>query len=104
MKELGKLVVVGQGYVGLPLSMRAVAVGWQVTGVDVDEHRVKRLAAGESYVDDVTDDDLHAALATGRYQPVAEYGPAARFDVAAVTVPTPLAEGARPVLHHRVRP
>jgi len=94
MEELGKLVVVGQGYVGLPLSMRAVAVGWRVVGVDVDEGRVKRLAAGQSYVDDVTDDDLRAALATGRYQPVAEYGPAEGFDVAVVTVPTPLAEGA----------
>jgi len=94
MEELGRLVVVGQGYVGLPLSMRAVAVGWRVVGVDVDEGRAKRLAAGESYVDDVTDDDLCTALGTGRYQPVAEYGPAAGFDVAVVTVPTPLAEGA----------
>ena len=94
MKELGKLVVVGQGYVGLPLSMRAVAAGWRVVGVDVDERRVKRLAAGESYIDDVTDEHLSTALAGGRYEPVAEYGPAAGFDVAVVTVPTPLRDGA----------
>jgi UDP-N-acetyl-D-mannosaminuronic acid dehydrogenase/UDP-N-acetyl-D-glucosamine dehydrogenase len=94
MNDPGTLVVVGQGYVGLPLSMRAVAVGWRVVGVDLDEHRVKRLAAGESYIDDVTDEHLRAALATGRYEPVAEYGPAAGFDVAVVTVPTPLRDGA----------
>jgi UDP-N-acetyl-D-mannosaminuronic acid dehydrogenase/UDP-N-acetyl-D-glucosamine dehydrogenase len=94
MTELRKLVVVGQGYVGLPLSMRAVAAGWRVVGVDVDEQRVKRLADGESYIEDVTDEHLHAALASGRYEPTAEYGSAAGFDVAVVTVPTPLRDGA----------
>lgn len=45
-----RVCVVGQGYVGLPLAMRAVEVGHVVVGYDVDEGRVKRLAAGESYV------------------------------------------------------
>ena len=30
----GKLVVVGQGYVGLPLALRAVEVGYDVIGFD----------------------------------------------------------------------
>ncbi|MBX6391716.1 MAG: nucleotide sugar dehydrogenase [Frankia sp.] len=93
MRAEGKLVVVGQGYVGLPLAMRAVEAGWTVVGVDTDERRVARLAAGESYIDDITDDDLAAALRTGRYTPSARYGRAAGFDVAVVTVPTPLREG-----------
>jgi UDP-N-acetyl-D-mannosaminuronic acid dehydrogenase/UDP-N-acetyl-D-glucosamine dehydrogenase len=94
MTDAGKLVVVGQGYVGLPLAMRAVEVGWRVVGVDVDERRAKRLAAGESYIDDIGDDELGAALRSGRYEPASDYGPAAGFDVAVVTVPTPLREGA----------
>ncbi len=32
--ERGKVVVVGQGYVGLPLAMRALEVGWSVVGLD----------------------------------------------------------------------
>jgi len=64
-----KLVVVGQGYVGLPLAMRANEVGYDVVGFDVDEARVKRLQAGESYVEDVEPDTLAAALASGRYKP-----------------------------------
>ena len=40
------VAVVGQGYVGLPLAMRAVQVGHDVVGYDVDPARVKRLAAG----------------------------------------------------------
>ncbi|WP_235489229.1 hypothetical protein, partial [Frankia sp. AvcI1] len=39
-----KLVVVGQGYVGLPVAMRAVAMGWHVVGVEVDPDRAARLA------------------------------------------------------------
>ena len=51
----GKVVVVGQGYVGLALAMRAVEVGYDVVGFDQDEERVKRLAGGDSYVEDVPD-------------------------------------------------
>lgn len=36
-----KIVVVGQGYVGLPVAMRAVAVGFSVVGFDVSPERVK---------------------------------------------------------------
>jgi UDP-N-acetyl-D-glucosamine dehydrogenase len=36
-----KLVVVGQGYVGLPLAMRAVDAGFDVVGFDVDATKVK---------------------------------------------------------------
>ena len=63
-------IVVGQGYVGLPLAMRAVAAGYDVVGYDVDEHRSKALAAGTSFVEDITDAEVAAALATGRYRAV----------------------------------
>ena len=61
----GKLVVIGQGYVGLPLSMRAVEVGWDVVGLDLDARRVDRLAAGDSYVEDVASSELRSALDSG---------------------------------------
>ena len=89
----GKLVVVGQGYVGLPLAMRSTEVGWDVIGVDVDETRVKRLLGGESYVEDITDEVLRTALSSGRYQASTDYSDAIDFDVAVITVPTPLREG-----------
>ena len=90
----GKVVVVGQGYVGLPLAMRAVDVGWTVVGLDVDEHRVKRLNAGESYVEDVPSAELSAAIESGRYQASVEPAACIDFDVAVITVPTPLRDGA----------
>ncbi|WP_322750722.1 MULTISPECIES: nucleotide sugar dehydrogenase [unclassified Frankia] len=93
MSRCGKLVVVGQGYVGLPLAMRAVEVGWSVVGIEIDEGRVKRLGIGESYVEDVPDSTVAAALESGRYYASSNYEDAAGFDVAVVTVPTPLREG-----------
>ncbi len=94
-----RLVVVGQGYVGLPLSVRAVEQGYSVVGLDVDDAKVKRLAAGESPVEDVGDDRLADALATGRYRPTTDLTGSGVFDVAVISVPTPLREGT-PDLRH----
>jgi len=88
-----KVVIVGQGYVGLPLAMRAVDVGHDVIGFDVDESRVKRLAAGESFVEDISDERLAAAVASGRYRPDTSPAACAGFDMAVITVPTPLRDG-----------
>jgi UDP-N-acetyl-D-glucosamine dehydrogenase len=88
------VVVVGQGYVGLPLAMRAVEVGHSVVGYEVDPGRVKRLQAAESYVEDVSSEELAEAIATGRYQPTEDADACESFDVAVITVPTPLRDGA----------
>jgi UDP-N-acetyl-D-glucosamine dehydrogenase len=88
-----KVAVVGQGYVGLPLAMRAVEVGYQVVGFDKDRRRVERLAAADPYIEDVTPAQLSSALASGRYLPTTEAGQLHDFAVALITVPTPLREG-----------
>ncbi len=88
-----RLVVVGQGYVGLPLAVRAVEQGFDVVGFDVDEGKIKRLEAGESPVEDVSDARLRAAIATGRYRATTSADDCAGFDVAVISVPTPLREG-----------
>ena len=83
-------VVVGLGYVGLPLALRAVEVGHDVTGVDVSSVRVAALHDGRSYVDDVSDEALAGASATGRWRATDQYEALDAFDVAVITVPTPL--------------
>jgi UDP-N-acetyl-D-mannosaminuronic acid dehydrogenase/UDP-N-acetyl-D-glucosamine dehydrogenase len=94
-----KLIVIGQGYVGLPLAMRAVEAGFDVVGIDVDEWRVKRLNAAESYVEDIGDSVLSDALASGRYLATTDYADAEGFDVCVITVPTPLRDGAPDLSH-----
>ncbi len=87
-----KVVVVGQGYVGLPVAMRAIEVGFSVVGFDASVERVEALQAGESYVGDISDDELARALASG-YRPTADAADVAGFDVAVISVPTPLRDG-----------
>ena len=94
-----RLVVVGQGYAGLPVAMRAVEAGFDVVGYDVDVARIKRLAAGDSHVEDVTSNQVATALATGRYEPTDDPARTRGFDVAVIDVPTPLIDGT-PNLSH----
>ncbi|HEY2207626.1 MAG TPA: nucleotide sugar dehydrogenase [Pseudonocardia sp.] len=93
-QDARRVVILGQGYVGLPVSMCAVDAGYDVVGFDVAKDKVERLRSGQTYIDDITDADLAAALATGRF--TATYDPAdlAGFDVAVISVPTPLRDGA----------
>ncbi len=89
-----RVVIVGQGYVGLPLAMRAVAVGHEVVGFDVSEQRCKRLMSADSYVEDVSDGTMREALRSGRYVASTDHEACRDFEVAVITVPTPLRAGA----------
>jgi nucleotide sugar dehydrogenase len=88
------LTVIGQGYVGLPLAMLAVEAGYRVVGIDSDATRVTMLRRGESYVDDVEHARLRAALDSGRYMATTDYADTSSFNVAVITVPTPLRDRA----------
>lgn len=93
MNTRTKLVVAGQGYVGLPLAMAAFDAGYHVVGYDVSIERVKRLAAGDSFVEDVDSTVLRSALDSGRYVVTDDRLALEGFDVAVITVPTPLRDG-----------
>lgn len=92
-----RLAVVGQGYVGLPLALRACEMGLDVTGFDIDEELVALLNSGRSHVSDVSDESLLAALRAG-YQCTSDPATIAGSDVVVVCVPTPLAAGGGPDL------
>ncbi len=79
--------------------MRAVEAGFDVVGYDVDTARIKRLAAGESHVEDVTSSDVARALATGRYEPTDDPARTRGFGIAVIDVPTPLTDGAPNLTH-----
>ncbi|MCO5321138.1 MAG: nucleotide sugar dehydrogenase [Microthrixaceae bacterium] len=88
-----RAVVVGQGYVGLPVAVRAVLAGYDVVGFEVNTAKAAALNAGRSHVEDITNDQLGEALATGRYRATSNSDDIAGFDVAVISVPTPMGEG-----------
>lgn len=92
-----RLVVVGQGYVGLPMALRAAEAGFAVIGVDNNADVVDQLNAGASHIGDVSDDMLRSGLASG-YVASTRISTVANADVVVVCVPTPLSPDGGPDL------
>jgi len=91
------LVVVGLGYVGLPVAQEACRSGMRVIGLDVDERLVTNLGRGISHIDDVTDDDLEEMIQAG-FTATSDSAPLAEADVVVICVPTPLDDDKNPDL------
>ena len=91
------LLVVGLGYVGLPLAQAATLAGLKVAGLDISKATVEGLNAGRSHIDDLSDADLEEMRARGF---AATDDPAIISQARAITicVPTPLRDGRAPDL------
>jgi len=83
------LLIIGLGYVGLPLAAEAVRVGLRVTGYDVDEEVVAGLSAGRSHIGDVDDNDLRSMLGAG-FRATADESELGWPETIVICVPTPL--------------
>ncbi|QOD94939.1 nucleotide sugar dehydrogenase [Chryseoglobus sp. 28M-23] len=90
-------VIVGQGYVGLPLAQAAVDAGLSVIGLDMNEEIVRRLNAGDSHIDDIAAEDV-ATMIAGGYRASSDPAVIAEADVVIICVPTPLGESGEPDL------
>jgi UDP-N-acetyl-D-glucosamine dehydrogenase len=84
------VVVMGVGYVGLPLVVEFARAGFRVTGLDRDERKIEKLRAGQSYIGDITDAELAPHVAEGRLAASSEFSVLAEADAVIVCVPTPL--------------
>jgi UDP-N-acetyl-D-glucosamine dehydrogenase len=91
------LLVVGLGYVGLPLAREAVASGLTTIGYDTDPGVVSRLNNGCSHVGDVTDSEISAMLAKG-FRASAVEAEIIPPETAVICVPTPLSADGAPDL------
>ena len=85
------VVILGLGYVGLPLARQAVRAGLRVVGLDVDPAVVAALSAGQSHVDDLTAADVQEMIAHG-FRPTTDETLIATAGSAVICVPTPLSE------------
>ena len=83
------VLVIGLGYVGLPLAVQAARAGFRVTGYDTRAEIAGGLMAGRSHVDDVTDAEVAAMGAQG-FRATTDEGQIGAKDVIVICVPTPL--------------
>jgi UDP-N-acetyl-D-glucosamine dehydrogenase len=84
-----ELLVIGLGYVGLPLAREAALSGLRVVGFDVNQTLVDRLNSGRSHAGDIPDADISRMLDAGFHATASETGIGAPETVV-VCVPTPL--------------
>jgi nucleotide sugar dehydrogenase len=91
------VVIIGLGYVGMPLAREACAAGMRVAGLDLRSELVERLRAGRSHVDDLADADVEDMLRAG-FTPTTDPAVLGRCGVVVVCVPTPLSGDGRPDL------
>lgn len=91
------LVVIGQGYVGLPVSQHAVLSGLTVAGLELNKRTVAQLNAGHSHIGDVPDSDVQKMLARG-YVATADLDVLAEAETIVICVPTPLGDSGAPDL------
>lgn len=83
------VVIVGLGYVGLPLLVEAARRGVAVVGLDALTDRIASLSAGRSHVDDISDADVAMALENGaRF--VSDPAVLSDAETVVICVPTPL--------------
>lgn len=83
------IAIVGLGYVGLPLMLRFMEVGFRVVGIDIDERKVDALGRGESYIEHIPADSIRQALAGG-FRATTDFAAASDADALIICVPTPL--------------
>lgn len=86
---MGTSIILGQGYVGLPLAQALTEIGDTVLGFDVNQGLVDRLNDGVSHVDDISDADLKLMIDAG-YRATTSPTDIALADVVVICVPTPL--------------
>jgi UDP-N-acetyl-D-glucosamine dehydrogenase len=92
------LAIIGQGYVGLPLAIAAVDAGWTVIGVDNLPAKVDQINGGSSPVEDISDSQMKAAVASKFYRATTDFSEVAKASVVTICVPTPLDENRDPDL------
>jgi UDP-N-acetyl-D-glucosamine dehydrogenase len=89
--------VIGLGYVGLPLALLYTEAKLQVTGFDIDQHKVATLASGGSYIYRIPPTEIQAARSRG-FSATADFSKLSAMDAIIICVPTPLDEYREPDL------
>ena len=92
--------VVGQGYVGLPLSLLFAEAGFPVLAFDVDHTKVEALNAGHSYIAHIGFDRVASARHGGNFRATTEFAELAACDAILVCLPTPLGRHREPDLSY----
>ncbi|MBE9474007.1 MAG: nucleotide sugar dehydrogenase [Chloroflexi bacterium] len=93
-----KIVILGLGYVGLPLATIFAEAGFNVIGVEPDSRKVEIIRREESYIQDVPTNTLAQLIQSGKLRATTDFSVLAEADAVSICVPTPLRKTGDPDL------
>ena len=88
-EKRAKIGVIGLGYVGLPLVMRFIQKGFKSIGFDIDEQKLIKLRASNTYIKHILSSDIKKAFDLG-FEVTSNFDKIDLVDVIIICVPTPL--------------
>jgi len=97
------VAVIGLGYVGLPLVRAFTAKGFTVIACDIDEAKITRLKAGQSYIRHIPDAAIAELMASQRFHPTSDFARLKDADAILICVPTPLTRQREPDMTYVVK-
>jgi len=91
-----KIAVIGQGYVGLPLSIQFARSGATVLGLDIDGQKVNMLNAGQSYIKHIDKKTIAEQVKSRHFSASTDFSRIAKVESVIICVPTPLNKNREP--------
>ena len=92
------MAIIGQGYVGLTVSVGAARAGHKVLGVDKNTNVVENLNSAKSHIEGISDETLSSAINLGLFRATTSYEEVKTADIVVIAVPTPLDSAGKPDL------
>ena len=92
-----KVAIIGQGYVGLTLSVFAANAN-EVIGYDRNSSLVENLNSGKSHIEGVAGELLKKLIAQGKFRATSSSADITGSDIVLIAVPTPLSINRKPDL------
>ncbi|MFV1965955.1 MAG: nucleotide sugar dehydrogenase [Pirellulaceae bacterium] len=98
--KTARIGIVGLGYVGLPLVEAFNRAGFRTLGLDVDDTKVAKLLAGESYIGHIPGEWIADCVGSGTFVPTTDLDRLSEADALLICVPTPLSDSRDPDLEY----
>ena len=84
------IVVIGLGYVGLPIATAAAQSGFNVIGIDLSQEKVAKINSGKSPIEDIKDNEILDLVERGLLKARSDFLQVENAGVVLICVPTPL--------------
>lgn len=93
-----KITVIGQGYVGLNISIGAAKAGYTVIGIDHDSALIRNLSNGETFIPGISKNEIMKLIESQNYVPTTNFEKISGSLIVVIAVPTPLDKLRKPDL------